>query len=254
MDVLVSGQLHVGSCRLNACNPRPPPRCMSSSGAFASTSSVSLSRARPQRRPTHCAAKKSKKKRRSESFDERPAEPEPEVLTEEDLDNEFAEQSGAADTSYEVYEEETARAPQQYQQTQAVAPPAPVASTSGSSDAIKLGGLAVGAVALIAAVAFGLKRFANRKLPEVEKVSVQGPLPVSWLVTCCMLCACVGVTACKVSCSTEIGLCVWHMMWLRSIHPKHCCHAAEPHSQAASTRSNDTTWGVYGHTPKPAIC
>ena len=35
---------------------------------------------------------------------------------------------------------------------------------------VKLGGLAVGAVALIAAIAFAVKKFANRKLPDVEKV------------------------------------------------------------------------------------
>lgn len=161
---------------------------MSFSGALASTSSPPFSRTRPQRRPTHCAAKKSKKKRRVESFDERPAEPEPEAFPEEDVESEFAEQSGAADTSYEVYEEETAQPPQQYQQTQGVAPPAPVASTSGSSDAIKLGGLAVGAVALIAAVAFGLKRFANRKLPEVEKVTFHSVLQC---YTFCHVCVCV---------------------------------------------------------------
>lgn len=71
-------------------------------------------------------------------------------------------------TSYaEALDVEAAEEQQQYQ-AEAAAPP-PQASTQGS-DMVRLGALGLGAVALIAAVVFAIKRFAKQKLPEEEKV------------------------------------------------------------------------------------
>lgn len=67
----------------------------------------------------------------------------------------------------EALDEESVQEQQQYH-AEAAAPP-PQASTRGS-DMVRLGALGLGAVALIAAVVFAIKKFAKQKLPEEEKV------------------------------------------------------------------------------------
>ena len=126
-----------------------------------------------QSRRCRCNAKKSRRKRKEETFEERPSDPVPEAFPDEDLDTSVAEQADVADTSSEVYEESMEQEAPQYQQTQAIAPTQPP-PRSDSSDMVKIGGLAVGAIALVAAIAFAVKKFANRKLPDGEKV-------MSWL-------------------------------------------------------------------------
>ena len=123
-----------------------------------------------QKRRLQCHAKKSKKKKRSsENFEERPVNEDAEAAVEEPLDSteaEFADTDEAA--SYvEALDEEPVQEQQQYH-AEAAAPP-PQASTRGS-DMIRLGGLGLGAVALIVAVVFAIKKFAKQKLPEEEKV------------------------------------------------------------------------------------
>ena len=168
MSFAAGGHLHASSCRLISNSLRPVPRCTGSLTGPSPGSRLPW-QAPKQSRQCRCNAKKSKKKRRAEAFDERPEEPAPEAFPDEELDTSIAEQAGDADTSGEVYEETAEQEAPQYQQTQAVAPPQP-APRSGPSDTVKLGGLALGAVALIAAIAFAVRKFANRKLPEVEKV------------------------------------------------------------------------------------
>lgn len=167
MNLGAGGHLHASSCRLTGCNPRSIPNCTAPLPASGNRRAWQLPK--PSKR-LRCNAKKSKKKRRSETFDERPAEPEPAAFPDEDLEASLAEQEDVTDTSADVYEEGVEQEAPQYEQTQGIAPSQPVAQ-SGPSDMVKLGGLALGAVALIAAIAFAVKKFANRKLPDVEKAS-----------------------------------------------------------------------------------
>lgn len=123
-----------------------------------------------QKRRLQCHAKKSKKKKRSsENFEERPVNNDVEAAVEEPLESAEAELADTDEaTSYaEALDGEPAEEQQQYH-AEAAAPP-PQASTQGS-DVVRLGALGLGAVALIAAVVFAIKRFAKQKLPEEEKV------------------------------------------------------------------------------------
>lgn len=169
MNVGAGGQLHTSSCRLIGCIPRPAPR---GTASLARSGSRHTWQTQESSKRCRCNAKKSKRRRREESFEERPADPEPQAFPDEDLGASLAEQTDAADTTGEVYEEGVDQDIPQYEQTQGVAPPQPPPQ-SGPSDTVKLGGLALGAVALIAAIAFAVKRFASRKLPDVEKVTLE---------------------------------------------------------------------------------
>lgn len=172
MNLGTGGHLHTSSCRLTSCSTRTVPRCTVPSAWSSTGSRVSWHLSKQSRR-CHCNAKKSKRKRKEETFEERPSDPVPEAFPEQDWDTTVAEQADVADTSSEVYEENLEQETSQYQQTQAIAPTQPL-PRSDSSDMAKLGGLAVGAIALVAAIAFAVKKFANRKLPDGEKV-------MSWL-------------------------------------------------------------------------
>lgn len=92
-----------------------------------------------------------------------------EAAAEESLDSIEQDLADTNDATLEAVDEEPVHEQQQYQ-TQAAAPPPKVPSSSGPSDIVKLGALGLGAVALIAAVIFGIRRFAKRQLPEEEKV------------------------------------------------------------------------------------
>lgn len=149
-----------------------PPRAALRLAGVHGLNLVSTSRcsslSQPKRR-IQCHAKKSKKKQRSaEKFEERPVDEDVEAAAEQQLDSTEAELADTHETVYEALDEEPVQEQQRYQ-AEAPAPP-PQASSSGSSDLVRLGALGLGAVALIAAVVFAIKRFAKQKLPEEEKV------------------------------------------------------------------------------------
>ena len=172
--VKVAGTIPCPRCAVHAAgchfaSPRFALRRGTLNGvSFAkSTRCSSLSQ---QKRRIQCHAKKSKKKKRSsENFEERPVNDGVEAAVEEPLESTEAELADTDEaTSYaEALDVEPAEEQQQYQ-AEAAAPP-PQASTQGS-DMVRLGALGLGAVALIAAVVFAIKRFAKQKLPEEEKV------------------------------------------------------------------------------------
>ena len=149
-----------------ACAPRTAVRA-ASVPCWATAHSCRRSRKGRQKRHLQCDAKKSKKKRLSERFEERPVDADIEALDEQ-VDNTDTVQ--ADDTAYEVVEAEPVYEQQQYQ-TQAAAPSPQAPSSSGTSDLVRLGALGLGAAALIGAVVFAIKRFAKQQLPEEEKVS-----------------------------------------------------------------------------------
>ena len=102
-----------------------------------------------------------------------------EAAAEESLDSIEQDLADTNDATFEAMDEEPVHEQQQQQhQTQAAAPPPKLPSSSGPSDIVKLGALGLGAVALIAAVIFGIRRFAKRQLPEEEKVCSDAVLHV----------------------------------------------------------------------------
>ena len=160
--------VHAAGCRV-ASLPRFALRSGTGSG-FSFASSRRCSSISQQKRRLQCHAKKSKKKKRSsETFEERPVNEDAEAAVEEPLDNTEAEltDTDEAASYVEALDEEPTQEQQQYH-AEATAPP-PQASTRGS-DMVRLGALGLGAVALIAAVVFAIKKFAKQKLPEEEQV------------------------------------------------------------------------------------
>ena len=171
----VAGTVSCPRCAVHAagCKFASLPRFALRSGTVSGFSFATRRRCSgisQQKRRLQCHAKKSKKKKRSsENFEERPVNEDAEAAVEEPLDSteaEFADTDEAA--SYlEALNEEPVQEQQQYHAE--VAAPPPQASTRGS-DVVRLGALGLGAVALIGAVVFAIRKFSKQKLPEEEKV------------------------------------------------------------------------------------
>ncbi len=160
---------HAANCRMTARPPRTAFRS-DSMHCLGVANSCGRSRACRQKRRFACNAKKSKKKRAAERFEERPVDEDFEAAAAEPVDSTEANLADTSDTTYEVLDEEPVHQQQQYQ-TQAAAPAPQAPANSGSSDLIKLGALGLGAAALIAAVVFAIRKFAQRsQSPEEEKV------------------------------------------------------------------------------------
>ena len=171
----VAGTVPCPRCVVHAagCQAASLPRFALRSGTV---SGVSFAKSRrcssisQQKRRLQCHAKKSKKKKRSsENFEEKPVNEDAEAAVEEPQDSTEAELADTDEAvSYvEALDEEPVQEQQQYH-AEAAAPP-PQVSTRGS-DMVRLGALGLGAVALIAAVVFAIKKFAKQKLPEEEQV------------------------------------------------------------------------------------
>ena len=175
LSLSVAGTVPCPRCAVHAagCQAASLPRFALRSGTvsgFSFAKSRSCSSISQQKRRLQCHAKKSKKKKRSsENFEERPVNEDAEAAVEEPQDSTEAELADTDEAvSYvEALDEESVQEQQQYH-AEAAAPP-PQASTRGS-DMVRLGALGLGAVALIAAVVFAIKKFAKQKLPEEEKV------------------------------------------------------------------------------------
>lgn len=171
----VAGTVPCPRCAVHAACSHfaSPPRFALRSGTLHGVSfakSRRCSSLSQQKRRFQCHAKKSKKKKRSaENFEERPVNDDVEAAAEEPLESTEAELADTDEATFyaEALDDEPAEEQQQYH-AEAAAPP-PQASSQGS-DMVRLGALGLGAVALIAAVVFAIKRFAKQKLPEEEKV------------------------------------------------------------------------------------
>ena len=162
-----SCSIHAAGCRM-ACPSRSALRSGGVHKIIFDSNNRCLSFSQQKRR-IQCHAKKSKKKKRSaERFEEKPVDEDVQAAVEEPVDSTEAELADTDETVYGAIDEEPVQEQQRYQ-AEAPAPP-PQASNSGSSDLVRLGVLGLGAVALVAAVVFAIRRFAKQKLPEEEKV------------------------------------------------------------------------------------
>ena len=175
LPLSAAGPTPCSRCAVHAagCQVVSPPRLALRTGTvngFSFVNSRGCSSLSQQKRRIQCHAKKSRKKKRSsEKFEERPVDEDVEAAVEQPLDStetELADPDEAAAYA-EVLDEEPVQEQQLYQ-VEAAGPP-PQASTLGS-DTVRLGALGLGAVALVAAVVFAIKRFAKHKLPEEERV------------------------------------------------------------------------------------
>lgn len=157
--------VHAAGCQI-AAPVRFVPRTGSANG-FSFVNSRGYSSLSQQKRRYQCHAKKlQKKKRSSEQFEERPVDEDVEAAALGSTETETADINEAAQ---EVLDEDML---QEQEQQQYIAEPAapPQQASSRGSDMVRLGALGLGAVALIAAVVFAIKRFAKQKLPEEETV------------------------------------------------------------------------------------
>ena len=160
------------SVRAASCQSLAPVRFALRTGTasgFSIASNRGYSCLSQQKRRYQCHAKKSKKKKRSsEDFEERPVDEDVEAAALDSTETETAEMDEAAQ---EALEEELLQEQEQQQYQAEPAAPPPQAS-AGGSDMVRLGALGLGAVALIAAVVFAIKRFSKQKLPEEETVRI----------------------------------------------------------------------------------
>lgn len=156
--------------RAASCQTAAPPRFALRTGTgsgFSFVSSRGCSSLSQQKRRCSCHAKKSKKKKRSsEHFEERPVDEDVEAAAPDSAETETV---GIDEAAQEALDEELLQEQEQQQYQAEPAAPPPQASVGGS-DIVRLGALGLGAVALIAAVVFAIKRFAKQKLPEEETV------------------------------------------------------------------------------------